>query len=725
MSQMTFGLRIAATDDTQGALRSSLSGFISFARKLASPITIPLRIVQGGSGLLRDINLGLMPLVRRFDDLVTKGAALDAIQRSFTSLTGRSAKDAEHLANRLVAAAGGLLDDSRAMQLANRAIAGGVDAARDLPLIFEFAAKKAVSMGLDTGSMLDQMFSGFMRGSTRQFEPLGILQKGVEGVKRDFEAMKGKGAWDMLAPTAQQAEMMRQAAGEMRAQLGRLGVSGKETIFLWSGIKNQVGDAVDKLFQAVANSKSMRDALGGARDVLAGLTKHFESKGTIWEVIFGKEGGKSKGLFGFLEAGILDLGEMAGRGILGGILKGLSKLPDLGNWLWDKMGGALDMLSEKLAPIFEPIKKAIVELANWFKQKLGPVIEWLEAKLKPLVDWAAKKFAGIGEEFMPKMGGGTAAFNTQWWASNPAGKLKAVGLIATDFLDKVFGGLEMGAAGIEPGVGAPELWAIRRRIEQKQQQRWLEWQKDYGQVPARKPTPREVAGMASPARGALPFPLMGLTRAALYGIVGGAVGQPETMWDWMGREGDAMLGGISGFGRIRQAMDKFRGDFPGKGAEDFAFGELSGASIYALTWFGRQRLRREQARIEHDADVANSGGFFIRQRAILWAGQEARELRRQGYRLTPGDEADLRERAIVRLRDAAIESRRPRIAEIDEALMHDRERRMFGGGAAQGKDTVAEAIKNSLDRFTAAATAAFAELVNVNRRLAVAGPRRG
>ena len=114
MSQMmTFGLRLTSQDDTQSGLRSAFSGFASFVAKVAKPITIPLQLARGGLGLLRDINMGLMPAVHAFDSLVTKGSALEAIQKSFRSLTGRSAADAERMATKLVMASGGLLDDAK------------------------------------------------------------------------------------------------------------------------------------------------------------------------------------------------------------------------------------------------------------------------------------------------------------------------------------------------------------------------------------------------------------------------------------------------------------------------------------------------------------------------------------------------------------------------------------------------------------------------------------
>ena len=103
-----FGYTISAKDETAGTLRGALKGVTGFARAAAKPITIPLRIGRKGLGLLRDINLGLAPILSKVDEAIARGTGLEAVRKSFAALTGRSAKDAAKLASELARASNGV-----------------------------------------------------------------------------------------------------------------------------------------------------------------------------------------------------------------------------------------------------------------------------------------------------------------------------------------------------------------------------------------------------------------------------------------------------------------------------------------------------------------------------------------------------------------------------------------------------------------------------------------
>jgi hypothetical protein len=308
MGDLAFGIRIGARDDTQSTLSGVMSEFRSFARTVSKPITIPLKVAGGGLRLLRDINLGLAPVVRGIDRLIERGTGLEVVRKSFASLTGTSAKQAESLARHLVDASGGALRTAKAMQLANRAIASGIKVVRDLPTIMEFAAKKAATTGMEIEFAMDRIITGLSRGSAAILDDFGLLNDGLEGVKLSYDAIAGSGAFESLGPAAQKAELVRQAMGDIRRQLGRMGVSGMESVFVFQAIKTQIGDATDKLFAMVGRSGQLKSALQGVRDMISGVTEHLKKGGSIWNVLLGKEGGKSGGVFGLLKAAMLDLG---------------------------------------------------------------------------------------------------------------------------------------------------------------------------------------------------------------------------------------------------------------------------------------------------------------------------------------------------------------------------------------------------------------------------------
>ncbi len=242
-NEFQVGVRISAKDDTQSALKSVLAGVSSFAARVAlKPITLPLKVAQGSLGFLRDINLGLRPVVESMDRRIQRGSGLQGVRKSFEALTGKTGDGATRLAQEIVAAANGGIRLAEAMQIANRA--GSTINLKDLKTAVEFISKKAITTGKDAGAALDTVITGLIRGSTLFLDDFGILVDGMDGVKRTFDAIKGSGAFDALGPAAQKAETIRQAIAEMQQQMGKIGVSGKETIFVYTAIKNQIGNAL-------------------------------------------------------------------------------------------------------------------------------------------------------------------------------------------------------------------------------------------------------------------------------------------------------------------------------------------------------------------------------------------------------------------------------------------------------------------------------------------------
>jgi len=380
MSQLNFGIRIGAQDDSQSTLRGAMAGFRSFAKTISKPITIPLKIGHGGLKLLRDINLGLAPLVRGLDNVIERGTGLEVVRKSFESLTGKSGRQADILGRRMVQAASGTLRLSQAMQIANRAVASGISF-KQLTVAMDFVSKKAITTGMSAETAIDKVITGLSRGSTLFLDDFGILVDGIEGIERGYNKLHGSGAWDSLAPAAKKAETIRQAVAEMGGQLGRIGVTGKETVFVFQPIKNSIGDATDKLFAAVGRSDSLKSALQGIRDTIGGMTKHIEGGGSLTDILFGKKEGESGGLFGFLKAGALDIGIAFGQGAVGVLFKSLAGLIGAfkSTWTWLKTEalGLWDTLGQK-------IKKTFSEIREPWESMFKGILSDLSGALGPL-----------------------------------------------------------------------------------------------------------------------------------------------------------------------------------------------------------------------------------------------------------------------------------------------------------------------------------------------------
>ncbi len=447
---MKFAIEIGATDRTEGGLRSVVSRFRSFARTALRPITVPITIARGGLRLLRDINLGLRPPVAGIDQLIERGAALETIRKSFANLTGTAGRGVERMARQLVNAASGTLRLGEAMAIANRALAGGLSFDQ-LGVAIDFISKKSVTTGKNASDALGTVITGLSRGSTLFLDDFGILVDGIEGVREAFDKLKGRGSFDALSQSAQKAETVNQAIAEMRGQLGKLGVSGNETVFLWQRIKNSIGDAVDGLTGAVAGSQEMHQALRGIRETIDAMRAHIEGGGAIKELLFGK--GDSGGLAGLAGALLKDVGLSLGRGIFSAMAGGLASLlraidPFVAR-LKGELFGAFDELKVKVREIGEEFGAAIRKsLAGINPRALLGLEGGPAATAQPTTTTPA---AGRGMTIGQAIG----ASASKWW--NVGKKLFNEFFLIDDWYRMRNFGLDPDTPKARPGPGLPEV----------------------------------------------------------------------------------------------------------------------------------------------------------------------------------------------------------------------------------------------------------------------------
>lgn len=642
MNEMSFSLRLGAKDDSQAGLRSWQSSIMGAVKAVSKPITIPLKIAGAGLGLLRDINLGLKPLIEGLDHIIERGTTLDATRKSFISMVGGGAAYADQLAERLVAASHGTLRVAEAMQLANRSMAAGIDTSKTLPTILDFASKKAVTTGMDFGGAMERIIMGLSRGSAAILDDFGLLNDGLEGVQRAYESIKGKGTWEQLGPAAQKAELIRQAMEDMHRQLGRLGVRGTETIFVWKQIKTQIGDATDKLMAAVGRSESLRGVLGGIRDMIGGMTRHLEGGGSLGELLFGKtdkETGKptgSGGLFGGLKAVLLDAGEALGRGILGGLLKGLSLLPDLLNRAWEGLKSAWQWAINELPP-------KIISAFEWLKSDFLPALkdaltEWRQESIEALAGWFkgflvdengnptwAGKFFGVAE---PR-----SLYEESETLRGPDGQ--------------PLGSLESAWLRMRAGFGT---FAENLSAEWADVADWLKAHTTAGQMLYPKPATTQPAGVGMGYGFGLGVAPVALSAAAM-GI------KDDSLLGRAGTKGEEILSGgvLGGNWRGKGWIEKFRGDFPAKGNGPKVKPErkLTRNIEESLGWGPQERLRQsgELRRLSREIVKTDPGrglGPAEMREVNRETDEEMRRLRRTGRQIRVDTRGRVREQILLR-----------------------------------------------------------------------------
>lgn len=675
LNAMNFGIRLSAKDETGGPLSSALRGFTNFARTVAAkPITIPLKIGSAGLGLLRDLNLGLRPIVVGMDRMIERGAMLETQFDAFAKFTGKSTRDAETLARHFIDMAHGALRYGEALQIANDAMTTNIPY-QSLDRMFQFAARRAAATGASTQGVMAGLIRGLGLGSARALKEFGL---DLAHVQEGFDRKHGGGAFDNLDFAARQSLILKAAMVEMRKEGQLLRFTGNETIFTFQRIKNEIGDAVDRLSLGVARSKGLRSALESVRDVLGGITEHFEGGGGFEELLFGKrQGGGS--IFGIARGLLADLGEGFGRGFMVVLLKGSAELLGL-------VDGVLTWAEGKVLAFWGKFEGRILGTLGLVKTKAGElvdaIVDRLPSGLKSLLD-LGKSTGDASTESAP--GGGRSLstvqdfkeFGSYLLQTNSTRFLRILEhFFEIETFNRVFRGVEPGQQ-VDPRSGLP----ITRG--------------------------GAGGGPISPSSN----PLL----TALFGFTTSAVGAGEAMEE--GARGLKKLqrrfselarglmdtGLFAGDSQFKTQLDRFRRDFaPRKPLDSRRRRELIDEEFdgFGLTRAGLDRVYREKKKLERE--LRGIEGQADRD-ARRMAGEEERRLRRDGYNVTPDD----RKRMEARFREELIQQRgarqRARLDEIDEILgRHHGPARHTGGsslsqsgseGAQQAAEQVASAAR--------------------------------
>ncbi|MBE7507803.1 MAG: hypothetical protein HS101_16170 [Planctomycetia bacterium] len=631
--QLGFGLRISAENDTARGLASSLSGITSFLRSAAKPVTIPIRIARSGLGLLRDVNLGLAPALRLaargLNGILDRGGELEVRQKAFSSLTGKSAAGAGHLAKELQRASSGMLGFGDAMALGNRALASGMSFSQ-LATAIEFIGKKSVATGKDARQSLDTVITGLVRGSTLFLDDFGILVDGLDGVKRSYDAIHGSGAFESLGPAAQKAETVRQAISEMNAQMGKINISGRETIFITARIRNQLSDGVDRLLLAAAKSDKVKESLRGVRDTVEGITNHLQGGGSLSELIFGK--GQSGGIFGIIKGGLLDAGEALGRGIFGGLLKGIGTIGGL------------------LIAGFNNLKGQVGDLWEGFKQKAGEALDRFPAIAKTafteVVDTLTYLPQAMKDVFGPFIGDLKSAM------LEGAGFLKDVfvdfRVWLKDKLPSVFGDAE---ADVVPADQPTLLRAAAKGMATAWNGFWRGIGRALDYI-----TGQNNVGPGPVALAPLPSnPLLAAAVAAQLSAFGPTSGGASGFFGGLRQSGEKILSGgiFGGKSRAKDAYDRFREEFPAQVPTDPRDTSTVIPSPYRLTMHARMSALRRAGVLESQLRNIQGGGAFTRQQALRDTAVEVARLRGEGNFISPRDRREIFERMLRQRQDAA------------------------------------------------------------------------
>ncbi len=308
-----FGVRLVVNDQSQGPLKGFLANVKSVGQQAAHALMNPFHalasvqtfaFVQNVKEMGHAVEwaLGKMERGQQFQEV------FDVFQKlTRTPSEGR----ANSLAAQLQAAAGGAMDLSQTMTLANRALGTTKLSMDQIQTLFKYARQYSVGFGRDTAETFSRLSQGLIRGREGLLADVGILGNGIEGVKVTYERLRGAGTWDGLDPAAQHAEHIRQAMAEMQDKLSQ----GGGVIKMANGldrIRTDITDIVDRMLAKPGDA--VIDWLKHVAKITDGLK--WMSAGDLWSKILKPIGG---GALESLSRLFEKLGHDLGKGVLSSI----------------------------------------------------------------------------------------------------------------------------------------------------------------------------------------------------------------------------------------------------------------------------------------------------------------------------------------------------------------------------------------------------------------------
>jgi len=237
---------------SMAGIKTAIAAPFNAAKKVA---TVALRGIKA-TAIASAAAIGTAFAAVKFVQL---GANLALIRKAFENLTHSSGQATDTLITDLQRAASNTMTQAQVMAKANQLISVGMNT-DDIKTLFEFTSKKAIAIGKDVTSAINTMATGLARGSVLMLDDFGILMKGAEGVRDEFNRLHGEGAFQKLAADAQKALIVKAALAEMKQGITELGITGSESAIGISALWANVKDLVASFSMGISES----DAFGGA-----------------------------------------------------------------------------------------------------------------------------------------------------------------------------------------------------------------------------------------------------------------------------------------------------------------------------------------------------------------------------------------------------------------------------------------------------------------------------
>ena len=285
-------------------------------------------------------------------DLVFEGEAVRQVNLQFEQLTKNAGIATDTLRDGLKEAAGGLVDDTDLLKIANESIITMGNSAKRLPELMELARKSTAIMGGDLKQNFEDISWAINVGNTRLLKNKGIILES-DKVYKDYAHSIGLSS-KQLSDQGEKQALLNAAITFGNTKLKDVDLTVTATKDSWTRLKNVVNESVEAFSLVISKAlgPTFKAAFDSASHAVEGLTDRFK-------MIFSSEASEqASATIKIYEQRLLDLKEKltetkakGNEGTLFGFLFGDKPMEEQINEIEQEMmsvQGVLDLQREKL-----------------------------------------------------------------------------------------------------------------------------------------------------------------------------------------------------------------------------------------------------------------------------------------------------------------------------------------------------------------------------------------
>lgn len=266
-----------------------------------------------GLGVAAGVVGGAVLAAKAAFDMTLEADSIRSVEYQFDQLTKSVGVSGDAMKTAFMNAAGGLLDDTDAMKLANEQLVRFGDQAAKLPEVMELARKASAVTGKELSATFDGLATAIGNGNARALKQFGIFIDGKKVVE-DYARANGLAVNEISEAGKRQAilnaalEQGGKAFKGINPDVNEAGNAVKRLGVAWDQLKESVTFIADSVF-----GKYIKDAIGGTTAIIKDFTQ-------VLQANFGQGAAASAAQLELLEEKLYKVGLAAQNAEQGGLI---------------------------------------------------------------------------------------------------------------------------------------------------------------------------------------------------------------------------------------------------------------------------------------------------------------------------------------------------------------------------------------------------------------------